>query len=214
MFCSLVSCRNRSWDPPFRAFPSRKSRPLSRPPAPLQLSTNVPECSPWAVSPLVSPTPTLSRSRLDPPTAKDSLSVSRSPRPGRPGHQAEEPLVSASFAYFEALILPRIRSLVPRVSPRHRPILSWVFPSLKPSPTAPRVLHPPKPQGPKRWPSSEGSGSRPKGISAPSSRVRLSWHQKHQDKLVDGCRPHYRNSPNRLSAITLPPLALVFQGKP
>lgn len=39
--CGLVSCRSRSWDSPFRAFPFQKAVLLSKPAAPLRFGTSV-----------------------------------------------------------------------------------------------------------------------------------------------------------------------------
>jgi hypothetical protein len=62
--------------------------------------------------------------------------------PESPGFRLAEPLVSASFACFEALILLRIRSRQTRVAPSLRPMLSWVSAPLEPSPPSPWILGP------------------------------------------------------------------------
>jgi len=100
---------------PSECSPRRDRAPLSRPlgsPAVIHQPAGV-HC-PSALSPLVSPTPTLSRGRLTPPAAMSALSTNRSPLPGCPGLQAAEPPSSASFTCFEASIPLRVRS---RTSP-------------------------------------------------------------------------------------------------
>ena len=69
----LVSCHSRSWDPPSELVPHEDHVPLSRPLAPLQLSTGVLKRAVSHRSSLVSPTSTLSRGCLDPPATMDSL---------------------------------------------------------------------------------------------------------------------------------------------
>jgi hypothetical protein len=73
-FRGLVSCRNRSWDPPFRAFPSQRS------PTPLEAACSPAVIHPRAVVHRLTPyhrrfrrTPALSRDRPLPPTTMDSL---------------------------------------------------------------------------------------------------------------------------------------------
>jgi len=58
---------------PSESSPHRNRAPLSRPPAPLWLSTRVQDAASWILLPPVSPTPTLSRSCLVPPATMDSL---------------------------------------------------------------------------------------------------------------------------------------------
>jgi len=158
---------------PSELSPRRDRAPLSRPLGSLAVIHR----RAWvyrscALSPLVSPTPTLSRSRLAPPAAMGALSTNRSPLPGCPGLQAAESPDSASFTCFEASIPLRIRSHPAQVAPFWRSMLSWVCSPLESSPTTPCVLDPPRPRGPEHAPSSEDSGSRPKGPCNPSSRVR------------------------------------------
>jgi len=144
----LISCRNRSWDPPSERSPSENRAPLSRPHAPLKLSTRLPSRAALALSRDVSPTPTPERSSLDPRPAMSSLSAN----PVRPTSrslwaQTANPPLSASFTFFEALFLSQVRSLPTRVAPRRRPLLSWVSSPSEFSPTTPRRLHPRKPRG-------------------------------------------------------------------
>jgi hypothetical protein len=65
--------------------PRTNRTPLSGPPAPLQLSTHGQSAPLVALSPPISPTPTLTRSSLVPPAAMSSLFTRRSTLPGRPG---------------------------------------------------------------------------------------------------------------------------------
>jgi hypothetical protein len=121
----LVSCRNRSWGSLLQRVPlARIAHPSRGHIAPLWLSTGELDALLEALSPRVSPTPTLSRSCLDPHATMASLSTrlpdtstSRSPLPhpsdalpGRPGSRAAEPPRPANFTHFGALILPRVRS--------------------------------------------------------------------------------------------------------
>jgi len=125
----LVSCRNRSWDSPFRAFPSLGiAHPSRSALASLQLSTSVLKRTARFSSAPASPTPTLSRSCLVPPDAYGSpfhapKRASRSPR-----------APNSRTVPFRQLHL--LRSLDPpaspfapaRVTPNRRPLLSWVSP--------------------------------------------------------------------------------------
>jgi len=109
---------------PSEGSPRENRAPLSGPHAPLWLSTGELDALLESLSPRVSPTPTLSRSCLDPHATMASLSTrfpdtstSRSPLPhpsdalpGRPGSRAAEPPRPANFTHFGALILPRVRS--------------------------------------------------------------------------------------------------------
>jgi hypothetical protein len=158
---------------PSERSPHRDRAPLSRPlgsPAVIHRRARVYRSC--ALSPLVSPTPTLSRSRLAPPAAMSALSTNRSPLPGCSGLQAAESPDSASFTCFEASIPLRIRSHPVQVAPSWRPMLSWVCSPLESSPTTPWVLDPPRPRGPEHAPSSGDSSTRPKGPCNPPSRVR------------------------------------------
>jgi len=109
-FHGLVSCRNRSWASPFRAFPSRRScTPSEVTFAPLRLSTDVLDTS--ATPPChhrFPRRPRFRRSCLVPPAAMGSLSTSRGPLPVRPGHAH----LSRPFRQLHPL-----RSFPPPVSP-------------------------------------------------------------------------------------------------
>lgn len=96
--------------PPFRAFPSPRSRTLSRPLLlPCSHSPCPGDASPATLSPPVSPTPTFERSRLDPPRTMGSLFTRPKPRfPIALGHrQRSHPLCQ----------LHLLRSLDPSLSP-------------------------------------------------------------------------------------------------
>jgi hypothetical protein len=74
----LVSCHNRSWDRTLQSFPLAASAHPSR--GRLLPRSYPPTCQnalPETLLPLVSPTPTLSRSCLDSPAAMDSLSANQ-----------------------------------------------------------------------------------------------------------------------------------------
>jgi hypothetical protein len=149
---------------PSESFPRKNRAPLSRPRAPLWLSTDVPDDASRALLPPVSPTPTLSRSCLVP--SDDYGLPFHAPKHASrlPWTQATELARSASFTHFEALILLRVRSHRPGSPRTDAPILSWVSASLELSPPTPRVLHPPGPRGPAHAPSPEGSGARLRGL--------------------------------------------------
>jgi hypothetical protein len=93
---------------------------------------------------VVSPTPTLTRSRLAPPQTRVPFRPASSP-PGRPGSRAAEPPRSASFTCFEVLIPPASPFAPRRVSPPRRPMLSWLRPSTAFSAHASGPLDPPGP---------------------------------------------------------------------
>jgi hypothetical protein len=139
----LVSCRNRSWDSPFRVFPSQESR------APLEVAllpcSYPPSCwnsASWSLSPPVSSTSTLARSCLIPPSTMSSLSSSpRALLPFALGPDDE----TAPFRQLHLLrsLDPPASPFAPtRVAPCQRSILSWVSASLEPSPSTPRILGP------------------------------------------------------------------------
>jgi len=119
--------------------PHGNRAPLSRP---LLLPCGYPptcwNVASWTLSPPVSPTPTL-LAQL--PGSPDDYGLPfHAPRCASrsPWIQAAEPLRSASFTRFEALILPRVRSRrpeLPRVAGRSSP---GFFASLKLSPSTPR----------------------------------------------------------------------------
>jgi len=113
---------------PSELFPHEDRAPLSGPLAPLQLSTDVPGRAERRRSPPVSPTSTLSRGCLDPPTTMDSLSVHRGALPGRPELRPTEPPCSASFTYFEAFFPSRDRTSSLGSPRSHRPLLSGFCP--------------------------------------------------------------------------------------
>jgi hypothetical protein len=164
---------------------------------------------PASLLPPVSPTPTLSRSCLDPHSGyRFPFHEPLSPFPGRPGPRVAEPPRPASFTDFEASIPLRVRSCPNQVAPVWRPILSWVSSPPELSPTAPWVLDPLRPRGPKHAPSSEDSGTRQEGSSNPPCRVSPPEHQKHPKDLVDGFQPQCEAGPDHLLGGPPPPLAL------
>jgi hypothetical protein len=123
--------------------PHRNRAPLSRPHAPLQLSTGVPErTSRRLVTAGFGRLPRSHAVAWLPPATMSSLSPRRSATPGRPGPRSVEPSRSATFTCFEALILLRVRSRrvgLPLLDGRYSP---GSFAPLKPSPSSPRILYP------------------------------------------------------------------------
>jgi len=116
--------------------------------APLQLSTRVPRRAVRALSPPVSAdSHAFARlpgvpGRLCPPFLPTRRPASRT----NWARTTNSPL-TASFVCFEAFFPSRIRSQLTRVAPRQRPLLSWVSSPLECSPTTPRILDPPEPEG-------------------------------------------------------------------
>jgi hypothetical protein len=171
----LVSCRSRSWDSPFRVFPSQESC------TPLEATSSLVVIHRRAgrrlldLSPPVSPTPTPSRGCLASPASYGLPFHAPRPASRLPWIQVTELARSASFTHFEALLLLRVRSCRPESPQTPTPILSWVSASLELSPPTPRNLDPPGPRGPAHAPSSEDSGHDPKDWR-PSRRVRPFQH--------------------------------------
>jgi len=60
-----------------------------------------------------------------------------------------KPSHSASFDDFEALLLLRVRSQPPQISPQRLADTLLAFCPSRAQPTTPRVLHPPGPHGPR-----------------------------------------------------------------
>jgi hypothetical protein len=97
---------------------------------------------------VVSPTPALTRSRLDPPRTRVPFQRASSP-PGRPGSRVAEPPRSASFTCFEVFVPPASPFAPPRASPGRRPMLSWLSPSTAFSAYASGPHDPPGPGAPR-----------------------------------------------------------------
>jgi hypothetical protein len=127
----LVSCRYRSWDPPFRAFPSSRSlTPLGAAWLPCSYPPACKDARPDTVSPLVSPTTARARPPGFPTDYELPFQRAEAHLPGRPGSRAAGPPRPASFTYFEASLPLRVRSLLRRVSPPHQAAaLLGFFPS-------------------------------------------------------------------------------------
>jgi hypothetical protein len=121
----LVSCRNRSWDLPSECSPRKDRNASRRRLAPSSLSTRLSWRTAFVLSPRVSPTSTLSRSRLDPRTTMDSLFTCPKTRfPVALDSSSETALYSE---------LHRPRSLTPLTNP-------FAIDSSCPSPTAVTLL--------------------------------------------------------------------------
>jgi hypothetical protein len=118
--------------PSFRSEPSPRKRsrtPLGAAYSPAVIHRRAETRPPgFRYTTVVSPTPTLTRSRLDPPRTRVPFQRANSP-PGRPGSRAAEPPRSASFTCFEVFVPPASPFAPPRASPRQRPMLSWLSPS-------------------------------------------------------------------------------------
>jgi hypothetical protein len=146
--CGLVSCRYRSWDPPFRAFPSSRSLtplgaawlPCSYPPACRNACLD-------ALSPLVSPTTATSASAWIPqrlwapfPRTEVRLLVTLGVEPRNRLVPPASP-TSKRLSLFESV---RRRSESPH---QDGPLLSWVSAPLESSPSKPRSLVPARARG-------------------------------------------------------------------
>jgi len=96
---------------PSELSPHEDRGPLSRPLAPLQLSTILQNALPATLSPEVSPTPTLlTQSPGSPSNYGFPFHESEGPLPGSPGSPTEGSSLPAGFTCFEALFPPRVRS--------------------------------------------------------------------------------------------------------
>jgi hypothetical protein len=196
---------------PSELFPHEDRAPLSRPLAPLQLSTDVQKRVVHCRSPPVSPTSTPSRGCLDPRTTMDFLSADRSPLPGRPELSTAESLRSASFTYFEAFFPSQDRSQQLRVAPRPPAVALWSSAPPKLSPTTPWILDPPSPGGLNTLlrPQTPVRDSKDRWPFEPGETF-LSTRSAQED-LVDGFQTPYGTGPHRLSTATPSLLALVAE---
>lgn len=181
------------------------ARPSRGPHAPSWSVTDVRRRAARALSPFVSPTPTLARSSLDPRTTMGSLSSRRSTDPGHPGHRATGSSHPASFTHLEALILPRVRSRATGVAPDRAadPLLDF-FPSEVFSVYAwdPRT----RPSLAARTaPTPEGPGDRRKGSRDPPSRWARRNARMQGDEPLGSIPTPFGAGPDRLSAALLLP---------
>jgi len=191
--------------PPSESSPRRNREPLSRPHAPSWSSTDARRRAARALSPPVSPTPTLARGSLDSLTTMGSLSSRRSTDPGHPGHRATGSSHPASFTHLEALILPRVRSRATRVAPDRTadPLLDF-FPSEVFSVYAwdPRT----RPGLATRTaPTPEGPGDRRRGPLDPPSRWARRNARVQGDEPLGSIPTPFGAGPDRLSAALLLP---------
>lgn len=191
----LVSCHSRSWAScslqrfPLAeiAHPSRGRLLPCSSPLPLR------DALPGALSPPVSPTPTLSHAA--PGSPGDYERPFGSPAgelPGLSGPRTAEPSLHGSFVYFEAFFLLRIRSRRPGLPRLRRSILSWAsrpsraFSSLASDPRPAQALEPAHGFG------SVDSNPRLEGPRDPSSQVRPARHHERRDDLVGETWPPSR----------------------
>jgi hypothetical protein len=142
-FRGHISCRNRSWDSPFRGFPSQEScAPLEATSAPMRSSTNVlKRCFPDLIAAGFPDSHAFDAVAWFPPRlwAPFSRAETRFPVPLGPSRR------TAPFRQLHPLrsLDPPASPFTPtRVAPSRRPILSWVVASLKISPPTPRILRP------------------------------------------------------------------------
>jgi len=162
----LISCHSRSWDPPFRAFPLRRSRtPLE---AACSLAVIHRRAEARRASPFVARFTDVHAFTRLPGSPHDYGLPFHRPRPMSRSSRAQH----SGIASFRQLHL--LRSFVPLARPfavasscpstagRCSPGL---FPS-KLSPSTPRILDPPDPKI-EHVPSPEGSGARLQGPVAP-----------------------------------------------
>jgi len=218
-FRGLVSCRNRSWDPPFRAFPSQRS------PTPLEAACSPAVIHPRAVVHRLTPyhrrflrTPALSRDRPLPPTTMDSLlKLTEISLPGCPGRQATGSPRLASFICFEASC--SLRESVHRanqVAPIRRAVaLLGFFPSNAFSAHASDPLTRPSLEGPNTLRRPKAPVHDARDLSAPRAgcdpptaiEITASKPRRQLPAL-------FRAGPHHLSVAHPPPMALVPRASP
>jgi hypothetical protein len=131
--------------PPFRAFPSQRSRTSLEAASSLAVIHRCAETRrPQPYHPRFRRLPRFHAVAWFPPRTMSSLFPSRSSVPGHSGLRTTEPPRSASFTYFEAFLPLRVRSQQPWVAPQCWPVLSWAFASPKHSPSTLWILDPPE----------------------------------------------------------------------
>jgi hypothetical protein len=138
----LVSYRNHSWDLVLQSFPlAGKRAPLSRPPAPLWLSTDVlGRTSRGLVTARFTDVHAFAQLPGSPNGYGSPFGSSDDGLPGRPGSRAAEPSRSTGFTHFEALFLLASPFSPARVAPSRLSLLSWTSSPLELSPFAPWIL--------------------------------------------------------------------------
>jgi len=164
-----------SWDPPFRVFPSQKSRtPLGATCSPAVLHQHSVTHSPGSYHHRFRRLPrSHTRSPGSPGDCELPFGSSEDSPPGHPGLRTAEPSRPTSFVYSEALFLLRVRSRRTRLpchdgrySPGLLPLQNFLRPRLGPS-------NPPGPR-PVCSLSPGGSNARPEGPLGPSGQVKPS----------------------------------------
>mgnify|MGYP003571953812 CR=1 FL=1 len=141
-FAVLFRTAHHSWDLVLQSFPlAGKRAPLSRPLAPLWLSTDVlGRTSRGLVTARFTDFHAFTQLPGSPNGYGFPFRSSEDVLPGRPGSRAAEPSRSASFTHFEALFLLASPFSPARVAPRWLSLLSWTSSPLEHSPFAPWIL--------------------------------------------------------------------------
>jgi hypothetical protein len=198
-FHGLVSCRNRSWVPPFRAFPSQRvSTSLE---ATCSLAVRSPACRTHRSRPFAAGfrrLPRAKRGRLASPADYELPFHGARPLPGRSGPRTALAVLAAGFIHLGALFPLRIRSRrsgLPRPDGRCSPGFLPLQSSLSNLGSSTRPD-----RSPNTAPSPEDSGAATPGTSSPRDRVRPSRprpvaRRRRPDgriNLVGGVRPPSR----------------------
>jgi len=192
--CGLVSCHYRSWDPPFRAFPSQGSRaslealsrgrllPCSYPP--VRRRRAVLRRSPFGFT----RRPRFRAVARVPPKTMDFLSTNRGLFPGRPGLRSAE-LVSSRQLHLLRSFHPPVRPFLRlRVAPRSSAVALLVFFPFEAFSSHTSDSQPAQPREAEHAPSSEDSGPLLRGPRPPESGELFPSTSTQKD-LVDGFQP-------------------------
>jgi hypothetical protein len=205
-FHGLVSCRYRSWVPPFRAFPSQRAlAPLE---ATCSLAVRSPACRTHRSRPFAAGfrrLPRARRSRLASPADYELPFHGARPLPGCSGPRTALAVLAAGFVHLGALFPLRIRSRrsgLPRPDGRCSPGFLPLQSSLPDLGSSTRPG-----RGPDTTPSPEGWASRPPGTSSPRRRVKSSPCPKTADRPRRRFPIPFETGPHRLSAASPSPLA-------
>jgi len=142
-FAALFRAASRSWDLPSECSPRKDRASLSRPASSRAVihPRAVTHCLRLITDRFADPH-AFTRSPGIPDQLCPPFSPTRRPASRTSWAQAMKPPLSARFTCFEAFLPSQVRSLLTRVAPRQRPILSWVSSPLESSPTTPRSLGP------------------------------------------------------------------------